>query len=81
MKRVEAHAKANGVEFRRFRFHHLRHRAAVDWLKAGGSIYDLQGRLGHTSIKTTEMYLDYLTPEEIQAAKFGTAAKRDKQSA
>jgi integrase/recombinase XerD len=81
MNRIEVWAKANGVEFRRFRFHHLRHRAAVDWLKSGRDIYSLQGRLGHTSIKTTEMYLEYLTPDEIQAAKFGTAAKRDKQSA
>jgi integrase/recombinase XerD len=81
VNRVEAWAKANGVEFRRFRFHHLRHRHAVDWLKSGRDIYSLQGRLGHTSIKTTEMYLEYLTPEEIQIAKFGTAAKRDKQSA
>jgi integrase/recombinase XerD len=71
MRRVEAWAKANGVEFRRFCFHHLRHRHAVDWLKAGGDIYTLQGRLGHTSIKTTEMYLAYLTPDEIQIAKFG----------
>ena len=76
MNRVEAWAKANGVEFRRFRFHHLRHRHAVDWLKSGRDIYTLQGRLGHTSIKTTEMYLDYLTPEEVQVAKFGAAAKR-----
>jgi integrase/recombinase XerD len=82
MNRVEAWAKANGVEFRRFRFHHLRHRHAVDWLKSGRDIYTLQGRLGHTSIKTTEIYLDYLTPEEVQVAKFGTvAAKRDKQLA
>jgi integrase/recombinase XerD len=76
MNRVEALAKANGVDFRRFRFHHLRHRHAVDWLKGGGDIYSLQARLGHTSIKTTEMYLVYLTPEEIQVAKFGAAAKR-----
>jgi integrase/recombinase XerD len=75
MNRVEAWAKTNGVEFRRFRFHHLRHRHAVDWLKTGGDIYTLQARLGHTSIKTTEMYLTYLTPEEIRDAKFG-AAKR-----
>jgi integrase/recombinase XerD len=81
MNRVEAWAKASGVEFRRFRFHHLRHRHAVDWLKSGRDIYSLQGRLGHTSIKTTEMYLEYLTPEEVQVAKFGTGAKRDKQSA
>ncbi len=74
VKRVEAWAKASGLEFRRFRFHHLRHRAAVDWLKAGGSIYDLQARLGHTSIKTTEMYLDYLTPDEVRVAKHGGPA-------
>jgi integrase/recombinase XerD len=76
MNRTEAWAKANGVEFRRFRFHHLRHRHAVDWLKSGRDIYSLQGRLGHTSIKTTEMYLDYLTPEEIQVAKFRAARSR-----
>ena len=49
MNRIEAWAKANGVEFRRFAFHHLRHRHAVDWLKSGRDIYTLQGRLGHTS--------------------------------
>lgn len=31
--------------FRSFRFHDLRHRHAVDWLKSGRSIYDLQLRL------------------------------------
>lgn len=55
--------------FRAFRFHDLRHRHAVDWLKSGRSIYDLQHRLGHTSIKTTEEYLKYLTPEEARRAK------------
>jgi integrase/recombinase XerD len=48
----------------RFRFHDLRHLHAVDWLRSGRSIYDLQQRLGHSSIKTTEMYLAFLTPEE-----------------
>jgi integrase/recombinase XerD len=79
--RTEAWAAANGVEFRRFAFHHLRHRHAVDWLKSGRDIYTLQGRLEHTSVKTTEIYLDYLTPQEVQVAKFGVAAKGDKQSA
>jgi integrase/recombinase XerD len=69
MARVETWAKANG-------FHHLRHRHAVDWLKSGGGIYTLQGRPGHTSVKTTETYLESLTPEEVQIAKFGAAAKR-----
>ncbi len=41
----------------------------MQWLKDGRSIYDLQARLGHTSIKTTEIYLKYLTPEEGRIAK------------
>jgi integrase/recombinase XerD len=51
-----------------FRFHDLRHFFAVMYLRKGGNIYALQRILGHSSIKTTEIYLDYLTPEErIQA--------------
>lgn len=54
---------------RRFRFHDLRHWFAVDYLRRGGSIYNLQKILGHASIKTTEIYLDYLTPDEQEAVK------------
>ena len=61
-------------DFRPFRFHDLRHRHAVEFLRAGGSIYDLQLRLGHTSVMTTEIYLKFLTPEEARAAKYGRAA-------
>lgn len=63
--------------FRPFRFHDLRHRHAVDWLKSGQSIYDLQHRLGHTSVKTTEIYLAYLTPEEKRSAMFGQPQNQD----
>lgn len=52
----------------RFRFHDLRHFFAVEYLRRGGYIYDLQGILGHASIKTTEGYLKYLTPEQKQRA-------------
>lgn len=51
-----------------FRFHDLRHYFAVMYLRGGGYIYDLQGILGHASIKTTEGYLKYLTPEQKQRA-------------
>src|SRR5262249_26765303 len=61
-------------EVTRFRFHDLRHRFAVDYLQGGGSIYDLQQHLGHTSVKTTEVYLAYLSPGEQRAAKFGSAS-------
>ena len=56
---------------RRFAFHHLRHRFAVDYLRDGGNIYQLQQILGHSSIRTTEIYLDFLTPEEKDRAKYG----------
>jgi integrase/recombinase XerD len=68
-------------DFRVFRFHDLRHRHAVDWLKAGRSIYDLQQRLGHASIKTTEIYLSFLTPEEARAAKFGAPVVTEQRGA
>jgi integrase/recombinase XerD len=54
---------------RRFRFHDLRHWYAVDFLRRGGSIYRLQQLLRHSSIKTTEIYLRYLTPEEAERSK------------
>ena len=62
-------------DFRRFRFHDLRHLHAVEWLRSGRSIYDLQQRLGHTSIQTTEGYLKFLTPEEQRVAKFGAVSR------
>jgi integrase/recombinase XerD len=43
--RTAAWASDKGVEVRRFRFHDLRHWHAVQWLKDGRSIYDLQHRL------------------------------------
>jgi integrase/recombinase XerD len=68
----------NPAQFRRFRFHDLRHRFAVDYLRAGGSIYALQKILGHTSVKTTEIYLAYLTPDEAEGAKVGTISGTSK---
>lgn len=68
-------AQREGGPFRPFRFHDLRHRFAVDYLKAGGSLYDLQGILGHGSVKTTEIYLAHLTPDEVRVAKAGSARK------
>jgi len=70
-----------GTEFRRFRFHDLRHLHAVEYLKGGGSLYDLSKRLGHTSVKTTEIYLDHLTPEEEHRAKGGQERYRHKPPA
>jgi integrase/recombinase XerD len=73
-QRVARKAAQAGREFRRFRFHDLRHYFAVHYLKdRRGGLYDLQQVLGHKSVKTTEGYLDHLTPEEKWAAIHGVA--------
>jgi integrase/recombinase XerD len=59
------------AQFVRFRFHDLRHLFAVRYLQNGGSIYALQGIMGHTSVKTTEIYLAYLTPDQQLKSKMG----------
>jgi integrase/recombinase XerD len=72
--RVARKAAQTGLEFRRFRFHDLRHYFAVSYLKERrGGLYDLQQVLGHQSVKTTEGYLDHLTPEEKWAAIHGVS--------
>jgi integrase/recombinase XerD len=62
------------AHFTPYRFHDLRHLFAVEYLRSQkGSIYDLKELLGHASIKTTERYLEYLTPEEKKFAMHGAA--------
>lgn len=81
--RVARKAAREDREFRRFRFHDLRHLFAVEFLRnRRGSLYELQQILGHQSVKTTEDYLAYLTPEEKQAAIHGVAqqAAQDERS-
>lgn len=61
--------------------HHLRHEYAIRFLEAGGSIYDLQRELGHTSVKTTEGYLAFLSEEQAAAAKRRKSGHADSQDA
>lgn len=58
--------KAAGQDFR---CHDLRHRFAVRYLQehGGEAIYDLQKQLGHSSIKTTEIYLAYTSEKSHQS--------------
>lgn len=74
VQRVARKAAQQDATFKRFRFHDLRHLFAVNFLREGrGGIYDLQQILGHSSVKTTELYLDHLTPEEKRVAIHGVA--------
>lgn len=53
----------------RWRTHDLRHLYAVRAIQSGVSIYTIQQQLGHGSLKQTEGYLAFLTPEEATAAR------------
>ena len=64
-------AQKEGRPFTGFRFHDMRHLYAVEFLRKGGYIYTLQQHLRHSSIKTTEIYLAFLAPEEAERAKRG----------
>lgn len=73
-RKVAKKAQKAAQPFRGFRFHDLRHLYAVEYLRRRkGSLYDLQQLLGHTSVKTTEIYLEHLTPDQKMAAKQGEA--------
>ena len=52
----------------KFRLHDLRHEFAIRWLENGGDIYELSKHLGHSSVKTTEIYLDYIVEGVSQNA-------------
>lgn len=51
------------------RCHDLRHKFAIDWLRAGGDIYQLKLHMGHSSIRTTEIYLGYAARRMEQKAE------------
>jgi integrase/recombinase XerD len=64
LKLVGRHLRITGV---RVSFHTFRHTFAVSYLRAGGNIYYLARILGHSSVKTTERYLESLGVEDLQA--------------
>jgi integrase/recombinase XerD len=39
-------------------------------------IYELSKHLGHTSVKTTEIYLTFLTPAEAESAQKSSTPQR-----
>lgn len=67
--RAQKMAQREGRQILKVRFHDLRHEYAIRYLDAGGSIYDLQKLLGHSTVGQTEWYLRYLTPAQAATAK------------
>lgn len=71
--RAQKMAQREGRKLTPMRFHDLRHEYAIRYLENGGSLYTLQKLLGHSSIRQTEWYLAYLTPEQAENAIQGSA--------
>lgn len=74
-REATARAKKRRATFKHFGLHGLRHIFAIEALEAGGNLYTLQQQLGHGSIRQTEWYLQFLTPEEQMEAKMGVGTK------
>lgn len=64
-----------------FRLHDLRHIYAIEYLAAGGNLYALQKQLGHSTIRQTEEYLQFLSPEEAARAKNGVGTNPGTEAA
>lgn len=62
-----------GIHGVRLSPHTLRHTFAVSFLRNGGDIYMLSRILGHSSVKTTEVYLKSLGVEALQEAQARTS--------
>ena len=60
VKSAQSLAQKQDRPFTPFRCHDLRHRYAIRQLEAGRDIYDLSRHLGHSSVKTTEIYLGHV---------------------
>jgi integrase/recombinase XerD len=58
-----------GIEGVRLSPHGFRHFYATSFMKRGGDIYRLSRLLGHTSVKTTEIYLRSMGIEMVQATQ------------
>lgn len=53
-------AKISGLEnWREISPHKLRHAFAINWVKSGGDIEGLRRLLGHESLETSKVYLDF----------------------
>lgn len=73
-RKAQNMAQKEGRDFTFFTFHGLRHIFAIEALRSGRfGLYELSQHLGHGSVQITEdTYLEYLTAEQVKAAKDGT---------
>jgi site-specific recombinase XerD len=50
---------------RRVHLHALRHAHAVELVREGTPLPEVQAQLGHANLATTSVYLDHVTPEDL----------------
>lgn len=62
---VRAAGEQAGIAGKRLSPHSWRHTSAVDYLRAGGDLFSLQQKLGHSDLKTTQLYVR-LADEDIR---------------
>lgn len=75
VNRAQIMAQREGGSLIPMRFHDLRHEHAIRYLENGGNIYTLKEHLGHSTIRQTEEYLRYLTPEQAAIARGQSGTK------
>ena len=69
-KQFRLFLKKHGLKHRKL--HSLRHTSATLLLYGGVNIRQVQARLGHSEIETTQKYLHYLTDADAEAANILT---------
>ena len=64
---VKEMALAGGIAAKRVTPHSLRHTYAIRCLRAGGNVVAVAKLLGHSSIATTQRYVDHLAVSELRS--------------
>lgn len=70
---VSQHMKASGIDDKKITTHSLRHTFATWLIKDGADIYDVMTAMGHSTVKTTEIYLKMVKQDLKLSNKTGKA--------
>jgi integrase/recombinase XerD len=71
-KIIKKYLRSIGIDTKKITAHSLRHTAAINAIKAGANIIDVQSMLGHRDSRSTDIYLRAL---QAESAEEGTAIR------